>query len=229
MIKTQNGEIYENQIEQLFLEFFREQNIDVNKDTIKQTKFKACFMYIYKHLFKPDNTTVRHNNKTSKLDYKDIDTLNDVLDIFNQLCFNYNVIPSKNNFSVMTGISIETLSNWKRQENRIYIYYDKNGNKINDICEWKLNNKGEYTKKVSYSHYDFVVKIENNLKDFYRSNLTDSTVGQITIANNDDEVGLLYAQKEARAKAEAWGRQPRLSRSEVLGIDVDDGDEDGEF
>lgn len=206
MINTEQCTVYEHPIEELFHRYFEERGIDPEHDTVKQTKFAACWTYIYNILYKPDKDTKRRYNTNSKLDYNDIDNLNVVADVFISLCREYNIMPSQYNFEILTGISKQTLCNWGNKDYRSNLYYDLDGNLIKDIQGYKLNNKGEYVEKPTTSYFDLTQKIKDAYKEYYRQNLADTTVGQITIANNDEEAGLLYAQKEAKAKAEAWGR-----------------------
>lgn len=215
MVKVdQNTEVYENQIEKLFHQYFEDREIDLEHGTIKQTKFKAAWIYIYNTLFKPDQYTVRLNNRNSKLDYRDIDLLNRIVDIFISLCMEYNIVASLDSFSRLTGITTETLYTWEKGEYRSNIYYTTDGHLIDNIAEYKSNNRGEYIEKPTSAYSDIVKKIRKASQEFYRGNLSDTPVGQITIANNDDEVGLMYAQKEAQAKAEAWGI-PQQSREQI--------------
>lgn len=212
--KDNNTEIYENKIEELFYEYFEQRGIDLNSNNIKQTKFNACWKYIYNILFKPEPNTTRRYNAASKLDYNNIDLLNRICDIYIDLCFEYNIAPFRYGFCRLTGINEDTLHTWKNKECRAYIYYDKDNNLIDDIVTWKLHNKGEYRKEPTSLHSDLIKKLDNAVKEFYRNNLSDTPVGQITLANNDDAVGLLYAQKEAQAHAQAWG-VPQQSREQI--------------
>lgn len=224
MLKVGDQVIYENQIESLLIKYFEDRDIDINKDNIKQTKFKAAFISIYNTLFKPDFETAKNKHCTCNIDYNDVDTINNLVDTFINLCYEYNIIPSKDNFYRMTGITEMTLDAWRSGEHKAKIYYDLQGNRIKNIQCYKIHHGDEgYIEKDTDVFIKLVIKIEKALKDYYRSNLTESTVGQITIANNDEDVGLLYAQKEAKAKAVAWGRRPQISKSSVLGIDAIDG------
>lgn len=172
MQRTEGGiEIHENLIESLFLEYFENRDIDPQHDTIKQTKFNAAWKYIYNRLFKPDINTVRYNNKNSKLDYNDINELNNICDIYIDLCFEYNVIPCQYGFYRLTGITRDTLNRWKKGSSRSSI-----------------------EEGVSSPHSDIVEKIDKAYQEFYKDNLTDTPVGQITIANNDADLGLMYSR-----------------------------------
>lgn len=205
MIKTADGvEIYENEIEELFIQFFEDRGFDPYKDKIEHNRANAAFMDIYDHLFRPDENTVRKNNRKSKLDYGDIDTLNNIAKIYIKLCNEFNLTPWLYMYSSLTGIEESTLNTWENGEYRNRVYYDNQGNEIQDISEWKLNKRGEYREEVTHAHSDLVKNIKRAATNAKKGRLSDSDIGNITQANNDEEIGLLYAQKEARAIAEAW-------------------------
>ena len=178
MIKTEGGVIvYENKIEELFIEYFENRGIDLQKDSIKQTKFNSAWKYIYNILFKPDENTIKYNNKNSKINYNDLSELNDICDIYIDLCFEYNIIPCQYGFYRLTGITRDTLNKWDNGESR-----------------------AGSDAGASLTHSDIVKKIKAAYQEFYKDNLTDAPVGQITIANNDMDLGLMYSR----------GQQPLL-------------------
>ena len=107
-------------------------------------------------------------------------------------------------YSSLTGIDETTLISWSNGEYRNKLYYDMEGNAIKDISEWKLNNRGEYREEVTNAHSNLVKKIKQAATNSKKGRLSDSDIGNITQANNDEEIGLLYAQKEAKAIADAW-------------------------
>ena len=204
MIRTADGnEIFENEIEERFIQFFTDRGFDPYKDKIEHNRANAAFMDIYDHLFKPDEHTVRKNNRNSKLDYADIDTLNNIARIFIKLCNEFNLTPWLYMYSSLTGITEETLTTWSNGEYRNKIFYDPEGNVIDDLQLYKVSNKGEYTEVVTSKYSDLVKNIKKAATNSKKARLSDSDIGNITQANNDEEIGLLYAQKEARAKAEA--------------------------
>ncbi len=205
MYKTDDGqEVYENAIETLFLKYFTDRGIDPYKDKIEHNRANAAFMDIYDHLFKPDKNMVRKNNKKSLLDYSDIDTLNDIARIFIKLCNEFNLTPWLYMYSSLTGIAEDTLISWGNGEYRGKIYYDMQGNVIKDIQLYKARREGEYREEVTDRHSALVKNIRKAATNSKKARLSDSDIGNITQANNDEEIGLLYAQKEAKAIAEAW-------------------------
>lgn len=192
MMKTEQGlEVYDNQIEFLFKQYFIDRGIDIEKDDIKQTKFNSAWKYVYKNLFMPDENTIRYNNKTSKINYDDVWEINRICNIYIDLCFEYNIRPCQYGFYRLTGITRETMRTWKNGEYRLG---DDN---------------------ATITHSGIIKKIDDAYKEYYQDNMTDTPIGQITMANNDDELGLLYAEKAAKAQAEANMMAAGLSREEI--------------
>lgn len=99
------------------------------------------------------------------MDYKDIQQLSDVADIYIRLCYENEKEISIDGFSKLTGIHKQTLYNWEHKDYRYnkYISVDT-GEEIKDIAEWKLNNRGEYKTEPSTSHFDFIQKYEMKKK-----------------------------------------------------------------
>lgn len=191
MTRAEGGiEIHENAIESLFLEYFADRGIDLKNDNVKQTKFNAAWKYIYNHLFKPDINTVRYNNKNSKIDYSNIEELNNICDIYIDLCFEYNIIPCQYGFYRLTGITRDTLNKWDNGDSR-----------------------GGSDEGASFTHSDIVKKIKAAYQEFYKDNLTDTPVGQITIANNDTDLGLMYSKGQQPLLVNVTA--PAYSRDEI--------------
>lgn len=191
MFKTDDGiEVYENQIETLFIKYFSERDLEPGDKDIKTSKYNSAWKYIYNNLFKPDRETIRYNNKNSKINYDDIRELKKICEIYIDLCFEYNIFTGQYGFCRMTGISRDTLNSWKRGEYR----------------------GGEDGASSKYS--DIVKNIDDCYQELHKNSLDDTTVGQITMANNDESVGLMYAEKAARAQAQA-NAIAKLSREEI--------------
>lgn len=193
MTKTDQGlEVYENQIESLFTQYCQDNNLQeqLDKHDIDDSHSYCIWRYIYINLFKPDKDTIRFNNKTSKIDYSDIYLLFDILDIYIDLCFRYKIYPLINDFSTLTGISRETLYSWERGEYR----------------------RGE--PNASFKHSDLIKKIREATQIMTVKDLHGNPIGQQSLANNYDDAGLMFTQKEIRAQAEA-NMVTQLSREEI--------------
>lgn len=89
-----------------------------NKDDIKnRICFSGCLRYVYNHLFKPGFNDYIINNRTSIIDYSDINELYFVYDLFLQLCSKYKIEYTLNGFLTLTGISKEVFLSWLEYKN----------------------------------------------------------------------------------------------------------------
>jgi len=173
-------DIFDNPIEDLFYKYCKDNEIDLSKRNIDDNDAYCIWEYIYRVLFKPDKDTVRVNNKNSKLNYEDIGTLHDILDTYLRLCFSYKVLPLIEDFCTLTGISRDTLNSWERGEHR------------------------QAAEGATLKHSDIAKKIRDATQRMTIKNLNGNPIGQQSIANNYEGAGLLFAQKEIQAKADAW-------------------------
>lgn len=106
-IKTENGaEVYENKIYQLVDEYIGSLE-DPESINNNPSLFTGMIKYIYKHLFK--NNPVNNN---------DIEMLDNIFDIYTELCYKYIKRPTLLNFSLLVGISNDTFNAWKNGEYR---------------------------------------------------------------------------------------------------------------
>lgn len=106
-IKAENGaEVYENKIYQLVDEYIGSLE-DPESINNNPSLFTGMIKYIYKHLFK--NNPVNNN---------DIEMLDNIFDIYTELCYKYIKRPTLLNFSLLVGISNDTFNAWKNGEYR---------------------------------------------------------------------------------------------------------------
>lgn len=113
----QKVEVYANDIEMYLGQYCIDHEIK-HKDlyTIDQSRWNSVLLYIYKHVFKPtinNNPNNRYNGK-SNIDYSNKELLNNVCDIYINLCYEYSKEVSVMGFSKLTGITVETLYEWLR-------------------------------------------------------------------------------------------------------------------
>lgn len=110
--------------------------------------FNGMIKYIYNNCF-----------KYIKLDYSDIDNLDNIWDIYTGLCYKYNKYPTIIEFCLLINISRDTLWDWKKENTRRYKYYTSDGVEIKDFITWKNTHPGaRYTQELSTSHSDTVKK-----------------------------------------------------------------------
>ena len=106
-VTAENGaEIYETKIH-----YFADEYINTLSDpdgiNNNPSLFTGMIKYIYKRLFK--NNPVNND---------DISVLDNIFDIYTELCYRYNKRPTLLNFSLLVGISNDTFNAWKNGEYR---------------------------------------------------------------------------------------------------------------
>jgi len=199
-------DLYENAIEQAFLEYFENRGIDLGGEGYKRVEmnlYHAAFGYVYKKLFKPDENTRRKYGRKSKLDYDDAIALEEVIDTYGNIVKAYNIKATQDMFCDMVGISRDTLHSWRSGNTRAYVYYDNNNNIIRDIQEYKLNNRGEYRRELSSSHSDLAKKIKEFSEVTAYNSLNDFQNGQMMQGNNSAEAGMEYNRKREAERIES--------------------------
>lgn len=110
--------------------------------------FVGMLKYIYNNYF-----------KYNSLDYADIQNIDNVWDIYTTLCYKYNKRPTILNFSILTGINMDTINCWKNKYTRQYKYYTLDGAEIKNLPAWKAAHRGEeYKQEPSANHAETVKK-----------------------------------------------------------------------
>lgn len=159
-ITTKTGvQVYENDIMQLADEYISTLSDEDNIKGMNKGLFTGLIKHIYTSVFK-DN----------KLDYDDIDNLDNIFNIYVTLCYRLNKRPTMLGFSLMIGVSKDTINNWLNNNTRGYIYYDENDNRIYNINTYKMLNPDKKYRQEASSLYSNSVKkwlseCENTLLD----------------------------------------------------------------
>ena len=123
-VRAENGtEVYKEKVLEIADEYTAETFPDCEEDEIKMLMrksqpFKGMLKYINNRLFKLKDGDIKYNNKNSNIDYSDIDYINRLWDIYTSLCYRYLQNPTILNFSLFTGIDMDTFNCWKTGENR---------------------------------------------------------------------------------------------------------------
>ena len=118
-VRAENGaEIYEDKIKYFADEYIND--LPEGEDSINNNPslFTGMIKYIYKHLFKPGKRDKVKYNSNTVLDTGNIDLLNNIWDIYTELCYKYNKRPTILNFSLLIGVSSDTIDTWRRGEYR---------------------------------------------------------------------------------------------------------------
>lgn len=117
-IKTTDGiEVYESKIYVLCDEYINTLN---NPDDIynNPSLFTGMLKHIYKYLFKPGKNDKVLYNSNSVLDTSNIELLDNIWNIYTDLCYKYGKRPTLLNFSLLVGISNDTFTTWRQGDFR---------------------------------------------------------------------------------------------------------------
>lgn len=139
------------------------------RTNIKHNEVNNILRFVYNNLFKPDKAL--YNNQKSLLDYNDINQLESAVDVFINVCMMFNKALGLWSFCIFTGIDDNTILRW----------YSEEGKRLNPKRWELLKSVKEYNKGALIS------------------NLKDTPVGALAVANNDVETGLQWATKQAIA------------------------------
>ena len=129
---TESGiEVYENDITKYLDQYIAEKDIvDMSKEP--QSKWNAALIYIYKNLFKGCKDNLKGPDKDT---YND-KLINDICDIYIELCYEYDKEVSINGFCFLTGIHKDTIYSWGREETRL-------GSSCSDLYKKLVENNEE--------------------------------------------------------------------------------------
>ncbi len=163
-------------------------NLDDPELIYKTMVFNGLLHFIYQNVFKVKPGQIRYNNKSSNIDYNNTYLINDIIDIYINICLKYNHIPSILGFSVMTGIDNGTINTWINEQYRNNtdiisigvkgkaLTHSETAKRLKAICEQALlanatenNSIGSiFALKANYNYNDqpkTVIAIENNTDD----------------------------------------------------------------
>lgn len=117
-VRAENGiEVYESRIHELADEYINTLE-DPGSINNNPSLFTGMIKYIYKYLFKPGRKDKVKYNANTILDTGDIDLLNNIWDVYTELCYKYNKRPTILNFSLLIGVDNRTIDTWRRGEFR---------------------------------------------------------------------------------------------------------------
>ena len=117
-VRAENGaEVYESRIHELADEYINTLS-DPESINNNPSLFTGMIKYIYKYLFKPKRNDKVLYNSNSILDTGDIELLDNIWNIYTELCYRYNKRPTLLNFSLLVGIGNDVFNSWIRGEYR---------------------------------------------------------------------------------------------------------------
>lgn len=117
-VRAENGaEVYEHDIKYYADEYINTLD-DPESINNNPSLFTGMIKYIYKYLFKPKRNDKVLYNSNSVLDTGDIELLDNIWNIYTELCYRYNKRPTLLNFSLLVGIGNDVFNSWIRGEYR---------------------------------------------------------------------------------------------------------------
>lgn len=170
--------------------------------TKSQAHWNACLRYCYKELLKPPCNL--RDNRACIVDYRDIRSLNILLDAYITLCNENGRDTSIMGFHHLTGIATNTMQSWKNKQSNID-YYN--------------NSFGYSADELSRAWLSMYKKIDENHEEALRSKLYDSNncTAQAIIVNHDWGWNTPNMRVDEEAK-----QQARLTREELRRVATND-------
>ena len=140
-------EVFENDIQMYLSMFCDENNIDDMKKE-SQSVWNGALRYIRRHVFNnkdvlksKDNINIYNNNIPSNFNAYNYDTVNNICDIYIDLCFINDKEVSIIGFSNLTGIDTELIYNWGNENTKLSTTSFNVYKKLSQFREESLSNK----------------------------------------------------------------------------------------
>lgn len=206
-------EVFENDIE-LYLQQFAERDFIDDYKTVPQSVWNAALRYVQKHVFSDkgiikSKVNIYNNSIPSNCNSYDYELVNNICDIYIDLCFRYNKEISILGFSNLTGIDNETINIWGNDNSKYNIYNNINNNSINDYNGNKLSTSsfGIYKKLCSMREES----LSNKLVDGKQN-----PVGPIAVLNRQFGWASPYSSDSTRQtrKALSNAELPKLGENQ---------------
>lgn len=166
-----NPDTLESEVMNMINKYCDTYNINIydynTRVNIKHNEVNNILRFCYNSIFKPDKKLF--NNQASLIDYDNTDQLQVVVDVFINICMFFNKALGLFSFGIFSGIAWSTLQIWVGPE----------GEKRNPERSRLMKSIQEYNKGALIS------------------NLKDTPVGALAVANNDVETGLNWSKNNA--------------------------------
>lgn len=122
VITSSGSEVYLNNIYEEVDRYIAELDAEDDEERKKLMRrpaiFRGMLKTIYLNLFKKEAGESRQHNRCSRIDYDNVEVLDELWDVYSLLAYKYNQVPSLLGFSLMTGISRDTFNDWAKGEYR---------------------------------------------------------------------------------------------------------------
>jgi len=207
-----------NNLNNSFSSFWLSKNINIEEDfkSIPTNKFNACMMFVYTNYV----NTLEIRSAKGIMKYNNIDFINLIewyiaksLDLDKISLFGFSLLINRNvSFLYDLKNNTDSILDFFDYNNCIY---DNNNDHIYYNNEVHLN---EDREKITLPTVNATKKLFETIQYQTVSKLNDTTIGLVTNANNNKDVGLMYAKEriQEQAKAKALISLSELPRLEEL-------------
>lgn len=198
-VKVNDIELYLHDIQYYADEYIA--TLDDKQLELLTSQNKGVFVGMLKYI---NNNYIKHHH----IKYYDIQLLDNIWDLYTELCYKYNKRPTILNYCILTGINQDTIWDWKNGNSRCKAYYDSNDNLIQDISSWKMNHRGERYREEPSTTFSETVK-----KWF-----TDCEAALYDGATEQNSIGCIFALKANYGYTETAPIQTVNQNQRVLGV-----------
>lgn len=213
---------YAEQVEECFLELYKRYDVANAPEKRKASILDSFWKTIYKQVFEPDKNQI--NNCNSKMLPWDIEQVEDVTDMYVDICNRYGGVIKFNQFCKLVGYSRYTVDLWYKSNrtNRYTFLLNVNlldseiltddirdmilridedeyalmpQRKVTEIIVDNVNNNNPRRHLLSRRRFDIKKKLRQEMQDSNTNQLSNDTMGAAIRANNEEELGKLYEPK----------------------------------
>lgn len=208
-----------NDLNSLFSQFWSDRDIDLNNSKIPTNKYNACMMYIYDNYI---NKLELYNPKGFK-QYSYIDYIN-IVEWYISKSLEYDFI-SLYGLSLLINRDISWLYTVKNNSDDILNMFIFDIDTNNSVDNNSIDNNSNVVLKTISSGYNNSInspvslntdiekatahtqsatqKVFQYIQQATVNKLNDSTIGLVTNANNNKDIGLMYAKERIQEQTKA--------------------------
>jgi hypothetical protein len=200
---------FSEQVEAEFLRLYEKYKVAEAPERRRADIIDSFWSDIYKLVFQPLPDEIRHNNLKSRLKPSNVFEVEEVTQMYINLCKRYGGVVKFNQFANLTGFNRYTLYLWHndntsgnyifnlsdnamREEYKV-LYIIINGDSVEYVDYNKYyNNHSENGGGLNKARFDVIKKLQEEMQDSNTNGLSCDTMGHSVRANNEQELGKLY-------------------------------------
>lgn len=213
-----NRETLINNLNSYFFSFWTNKGIDIETEykQIPTNRFNACMLYIYDNYI---NTLEIFNKSKGVKQYIASDYIV-IIEWYISKCLDYDFI-SLNGACCLLNRDTSWINNLKFSDtqdyNNSFIFIVENNNSVENSCIDinNINSDNNYISDVVFDTtcggvenlrlltQDITKKLFQTIQQSTVNKLNDTTIGLVTNANNNKDIGLMYAKERIQETAKA--------------------------